>query len=96
MSVPARQGRVNQIAFAVGILAVADACSKIANAGSWPLGPKLVIAVRLVEKPPSSGDPGMPVKLIEPPFKARNAVENRPDAVASVHGSDQLLLSRLC
>jgi hypothetical protein len=34
----------------------------------------------------------MPVKLIEPPPKARNAAENKPDAIAS--GSDLLLPSR--
>jgi hypothetical protein len=94
LSVPARWRRVNQAAFAVGTLAVADACLKIANAGSCPLGPKLVIAARLVKKPRSTGGPGMPVKLIEPPSKARNAAENSPDAIASVHGSDPLLPSR--
>jgi hypothetical protein len=36
----------------------------------------------------------MPVKLIEPPSKAKNTAENRPDAIASVHSSDQLLPSR--
>jgi hypothetical protein len=30
----------------------------------------------------------MPVKLIEPPSKARNADENRPNAVASDSGSE--------
>ena len=88
MSVPARWRQVNQAAFAVGTLAVADACSKTANAGSCQLGPKLVIAALLVEKPRSTGGPGMPVKLIEPPSKARNAAENRLDAIVS--GSDQL------
>ena len=69
--------------------------SATANAGSCPLGPKLVIiAALLVEKPPSTGGPGMLVKLIEPLFKARNAAENRPDAVARVNGSNQLLPSQ--
>ena len=84
LSVPARWRRVNQAVFAVGTLAVAGASLKIANAGSCPPGPKLVIAALLVEKPRSAGGPGMPVKLIEPPPKARNAAENRPDAIASV------------
>ena len=86
--------RVNQAAFAVGTLAVAGAYLKIANAGSYRRGPKLVIAALLVEKPRSTGDPGMPVKLIEPPSEARNAAENRPDAIASVCSSDQLWPSR--
>jgi hypothetical protein len=36
----------------------------------------------------------MPVKLIEPPREARNAAENRPDAVASVNGNEQLQRNR--
>jgi hypothetical protein len=105
LSVRARWRRVNQTAVAVGTLAVADACSKIANVGSCRPGPKLVIAALLAEKPQSAGGPGMPVKLIEPPSEARNAAENRPDAIASVRSNDQLwprwrpkhfLSSRLC
>jgi hypothetical protein len=92
-SVAVRWRRVNQVIFA-GTLAVAGACLKIANAGSCRPGPKLVIAALLVEKPPVAGGPGTPVKLIEPPPKARNAAENRPDAIASGSGSDQLLPSR--
>ena len=94
LSVPARERRVNLAIFAVGTLAVAGACLKTANAGSYRPGPKLVIAALLVEKPRSTGGPGMPVKLIEPPSKAKNTAENRPDAIASVHSSDQLLPSR--
>jgi hypothetical protein len=93
-SVPARWRRVNQAALAVGTLAVAGACLKIANAGFCPPGPKLAIAVLLVEEPRIGGGPGMPVKLIELPTKARNAVANRPDAVASVNGSEPLLRNR--
>ena len=51
LSFPAHCRRVNQPALAVGTLAAAGACSKIVNAGSCPLGPKLVIAARLVKKP---------------------------------------------
>ena len=94
LSFPARWRRVNQAAAVVGILAVAGACLKIANAGSCRLGPKLVIAARLVEKPPGIGGPGTPARLTELPSKARNAAENRPDVVASGNGSDQLLPSR--
>ena len=93
LSVPARWRRVNQAAFAVGTLAVAGASLKTANAGSCHLGPKLVIAARLVKKLRRTGGPGMPVKLIEPPSKARNAGENRPNAIASVSGSERLLPS---
>ena len=90
-SFPAPWCRVNQPTLAVGIPAAAGASLKAVNAGSCRPGPKLVTAARLVEKPRSTGGPGMPVKLIEPPSKARNAAENRPDAVASVTGSDQSL-----
>ena len=51
LSVPARWRQVNQSAFAVGTLVVTGAYLKAANAGSCRLVPKLVIAVRLVEKP---------------------------------------------
>lgn len=91
-SVPARWRQVNQRLVAVGTLAVVGAYLKAANAGSCHPGPKLVIAALLVEKRRSSGGPGMPVKLIEPPSKASNAAENRLDAIAS--GSDRLLPSR--
>jgi hypothetical protein len=40
------------------------------------------------EEPRIAGGPGMPVKLIEPPPKAKNAADNRLDAIAS--GSDRL------
>ena len=52
---PRAPRRVNQAAFAVGTLAVAGACLKIANAGSCRLDHKLVIVVLFVEKPPSTG-----------------------------------------
>ena len=91
---PPRWRRVNQAAFAVGTLAVTGAYLKVANAGSYRPGLKLVIAALLVEKPRSAGGPGVPVKLIEPPSKARNAAENRPNGVASASGSDPLLQSR--
>jgi hypothetical protein len=94
LSVSARWRRVNQAAFAVGILAVAGAFLKIANAGSCRLGPKLVTAARLVGKPPGIGGPGTPARLTELPFKARNAADNRPDVVASGNGGNQLLPSR--
>ena len=94
LSVPARWCRVNQAAFAVGTLAVAGAYSKTANAGSCHLGPKLVIAARLVKELRIAGGPGMPANAIEPASKARNAAENRPDAIASVRSSDQLLPGR--
>ena len=94
LSVPARWRRVNQAAVVVGTLAVAGAYLKIANAGSCRLGHKLVIAAPLVEKPPSTGGRGMPAKLIEPPREARNAAGNRPAAVASVSGNEQLQRNR--
>ncbi len=80
--------RVNPVAFVVGILAVASASLKIADTGSCRRGPKLVIAVRPVKKPRIAGGPGMPVNAIEPASKARNAAENRPDAIASVRSSN--------
>jgi hypothetical protein len=94
LSVPARWRQVNQAALAGGTLAVAGAYSKTANAGSCRLGPRLVIVVRLVEKPRSTGGPGMLAKLIEPPSEAKNAAENRPDAIASARSIDPLLASR--
>jgi hypothetical protein len=81
-SVPARWRRVNQAAFIVGILAAAGAFSKAVNAGSCHLGHRLVTATRLVKLPRSDGGPGMPVNAIEPHPRARNAAENRPDAIA--------------
>jgi hypothetical protein len=93
-SVPARWRRVNQATFVVGILAAAGAFSKTVNAGFCRLGPKLVIAVLLVKKPPITGGPGMPVNAIEPHPRARNAAENRPDAIAGVRLSDQFLQSQ--
>ena len=90
-SVPARWRRVNQAALAVGILAAAGACSKTVNAGSCRLGHKLVTAARFVKQPRSDGGPGMPVNAIEPRPGARNAAENRPDAIAGVRLSDQFL-----
>ena len=86
--------RVNQAAFAVGTLAVAGAYLKIVNAGSCRLGPKLVTAARLAKKQRRTGGAGMPVNVTGPPSKVRNDAESRPDAIASVRGSDPLLPSR--
>ena len=86
--------RVNRAALAVGTLAAAGACSKVANAGSCHPGPKLVIAARLVKKLRVAGGAGMPVNASRLPPTARNAAENRPDAIGAVSGSDQLLPSR--
>ena len=54
------------------------------------LAPSSLLQPRLAKKPRRTGGPGMPVKLIEPPSMARNAAENRPDAIAIGCGSDQL------
>ena len=78
------------MAFTGGTLAVAGAYSKTATVGSCLHGLKLVIAALPVEKPRSTSGPGMPAKHIEPPFKAKNAAENRSDATMSVRSSDQL------
>ena len=94
LSFPAHWCRVNQAALAVGTPAVAGACSKVVNAGSCRPAPGSLLQPGLSRSRATLAALACQSTLTGPPSKARNAAENRPDAIASVSGSDRLLPSR--
>ena len=54
------------------------------------MAPSSLLQHMLVELPRNAGESGLPIKLIELATTAKNAAENRADAIATVPDNDQL------
>ena len=93
-SFSARWFRVNHRVLTGGIPAVAVVCSKGANAGSCPRGPRHATVARPVKTPHAAGAAGWPVNGIGPLPTANNTAATKFGALASAGASDRRFPSR--